>query len=118
VSGRGGTGWITFSVFGLVVMATWTLVIKFLAPVLYFAAEIAGGRPPDGIPIMWDFWWVAHLALAWSLWRRHVWAWARSTSRHRTGRSGDCYGSRTRLTSSHSSSCSWSCSCGPPREPV
>jgi hypothetical protein len=75
VSGRGGTGWITFSVFGLVVMATWTLVIKFLAPVLYFAAEIAGGRPPDGIPIMWDFWWVAHLALAWSLWRRHVWAW-------------------------------------------
>jgi hypothetical protein len=76
MSGRGGTAWITFSVLGLVVMATWTLVIKFLAPVLYFAAEVAAGRTPEGMPIMWDFWWVAHLALAWLLWRRHAWAWA------------------------------------------
>jgi hypothetical protein len=22
-------------------------------------------------PVMWDFWWVAHLALAWLLWKGH-----------------------------------------------
>ncbi len=66
-----GDGWITFSVFGLVVMATWTLVIKFLAPVLYSVAESAAGRAPSGVPVMWDFWWAAHLALAWMLWTRH-----------------------------------------------
>jgi hypothetical protein len=57
--------WVTASVFGLVVMATWTMVIKYLAPVLYGAAEHTSP------PIMWDFWWVAHLALAWLLWHRH-----------------------------------------------
>jgi hypothetical protein len=73
---RTGEGWITFSVFGLVVMATWTLVIKFLAPLLYFASQRAEGHPMAGVPVMWDFWWVAHLALARLLWRRHPWAWA------------------------------------------
>ena len=68
-------GWITVCVIGLVVMATWTVVIKFLAPTLYFVAEEAAGRTPPGIPIMWDFWWVAHLSLAWLLWRRHPMAW-------------------------------------------
>jgi hypothetical protein len=57
--------WVTGSVFGLVVMTTWTMVIKYLAPLLYAAA---GSGPA---PIMWDFWWVAHLALAWLLWHRH-----------------------------------------------
>jgi hypothetical protein len=51
--------WVTASVFGLVVMVTWTVVIKYLAPLL------------AGAPIMWDFWWMAHLVLAWLLWHRH-----------------------------------------------
>jgi len=68
---RAGDGWVTVAVFGLVVMATWTLVIKFLAPALYAVAERAAGRPIDRAPYMWDFWWVAHLVLAWLLWRRH-----------------------------------------------
>jgi hypothetical protein len=67
-------GGIAFAVFGLVVMATWTLVIKYLAPVLYFVSERAAGRAPDRVPVMWDFWWLAHLALAWLLWHRHLWA--------------------------------------------
>ena len=66
---------VVFAVFGLVVMATWTLVIKYLAPILYVVSERAAGRDPGGVPVMWDFWWVAHLALAWLLWRRHRWAW-------------------------------------------
>ncbi len=63
-------GWVTASVFGLVVMATWTLVIKYLAPLLYAAAERSAGRD-IAAPILWDFWWVAHLALAWLLWNGH-----------------------------------------------
>ena len=62
--------WIMPAVLGLVVMATWTLVIKFLAPLLFRVSEIAAGGPPTA-PVMWDFWWIAHLALAWMLWRRH-----------------------------------------------
>jgi hypothetical protein len=69
--GQPRDGWITGSVLGLVVMATWTLVIKYLAPVLYVVSERAAGRAPDGVPVMWDFWWAAHLALAWMLWTRH-----------------------------------------------
>jgi hypothetical protein len=67
----GGDGFVTFSVLGLVVMATWTLVIKYLAPVLYVLSERAAGHAPEGVPVMWDFWWVAHLVLASLLWRRH-----------------------------------------------
>jgi hypothetical protein len=62
--------WVTASVFGLVVMATWTLLIKYLAPIVWAVAEHAAGQ--DAVaPIMWDLWWVAHLALAWLLWHRH-----------------------------------------------
>ena len=62
--------WVTASVFGLVVMATWTLVIKYLAPLLdHVARNLPGASDPA--PIMWDFWWVAHLALAWLLWTGH-----------------------------------------------
>ena len=63
-------GWVTASVFGLVVMATWTLVIKYAAPLLWAASERAAGRAAVA-PILWDFWWVAHLALAWLLWNGH-----------------------------------------------
>ena len=66
-------GWVTASVFGLVVMATWTLSIKYVAPILWAAAERSAGHPVAA-PIMWDFWWVAHLALAWLLWTGHRFA--------------------------------------------
>lgn len=69
--GRPEARGIDLCVLGLAVMAVWTLVIKFLAPILFYTAERTAGRPVDGPPIMWDFWWVAHLALAWLLWRRH-----------------------------------------------
>lgn len=59
------------AILGLVVMATWTLVIKYLAPVLHVLSERAAGRAPGAAPVMWDFWWAAHLLLAWLLWRRH-----------------------------------------------
>jgi len=71
VSSGAARGWITACVFGLVVMATWTLVVKFLVPVLYLVAERSAGRPLAAAPILWDFWWAAHLGLAWLLWRRH-----------------------------------------------
>ena len=78
VADRGGTcgpdGSIALAVFGLVVMVTWTLVIKYLAPILHVVSERAAGRNPGQAPVMWDFWWVAHLALAWLLWHRHAWA--------------------------------------------
>jgi len=61
---------VDLCVLGLVVMATWTVVVKFLAPVLFYAAERQAGRPLAGPPVMWDFWWVAHLGLAWLLWNR------------------------------------------------
>lgn len=60
----------TFAVFGLVVMATWTIVIKFVAPILYAVSERAAGREVT-MPIMWDFWWVAHLVLARTIWIGH-----------------------------------------------
>jgi hypothetical protein len=67
---RGGA-FVTASVLGLVVMAAWTLVIKFLAPMLWAVGERAAGRPVESVPIMWDFWFVPHLGLAWLLWRGH-----------------------------------------------
>lgn len=63
--------WVTASVLGLVVMATWTVVIKYLAPCLWAVSERAAGRADAGAPVMWDFWWAAHLLLAWLLWRGH-----------------------------------------------
>jgi hypothetical protein len=44
----------------LVVVAVWTLAIKFVWPIL--AAARAG--EPLRSHVMWDFWWVAHLVLA------------------------------------------------------
>jgi hypothetical protein len=61
---------IDLCVIGLVVMVTWTLTVKFLAPVLFYLAERQAGRPLAGPPVLWDFWWVAHLGLAWLLWHR------------------------------------------------
>ncbi|HWM93084.1 MAG TPA: hypothetical protein VN493_20140 [Thermoanaerobaculia bacterium] len=71
VRGDRGAGGLDLCVFGLVVMATWTVVVKFLAPVLFYLSERYAGRPIAEPPVMWDFWWVAHLGLAWLLWHRH-----------------------------------------------
>lgn len=62
---------IDLSALGLVVMATWTVIVKFLVPVLFALAERYAGRPVASAPVMWDFWWVAHLWLAWLLMHRH-----------------------------------------------
>lgn len=50
----------------LVVLATWTVIIKFLLPFAFALAEDV----PLFTHVMWDFWWVAHLYLAWALVRR------------------------------------------------
>ena len=72
---------ITACVFGLVVMATWTLVVKFLAPVLYSMSEEAT-LLNESASIMWDFWWVAHFALAYSIthWNKWTYAFASTVS--------------------------------------
>ncbi len=55
-----------FLAFWLILLAAWTLVIKFVFPIAYDAAY----GHPIGTHIYWDFWWVAHLWLAWALFNR------------------------------------------------
>lgn len=50
----------------LVLLSCWTLLIKYIVPVAFALAD--GG--PLVTYVMWDFWWVAHLFLAWALVRR------------------------------------------------
>jgi hypothetical protein len=61
--------WINLAVMGLIVMITWTVVVKYLAPILWFWSETAAGRVPAAVPVMWDFWPLAHALLAILLWR-------------------------------------------------
>jgi hypothetical protein len=63
---------ILFLAHFLIVLAAWTLTIKFVFPVAMALAE----GVPIGSYIYWDFWWVAHLWLAWALinWRRYTFA--------------------------------------------
>lgn len=65
---------ITFFAHFLFVLAAWTLVIKFIFPMAYALNEGA----PLLQYVMWDLWWVAHIALGWSLlnWRPHTYAFA------------------------------------------
>jgi hypothetical protein len=66
--------WVTATVFGLVVMISWTLVVKYLAPLLHAASRaLAGEDEPSRV--MWDFWPVAHAAFAVLLWRGGRRAW-------------------------------------------
>ncbi|HSA80967.1 MAG TPA: hypothetical protein VLE23_09095 [Geminicoccaceae bacterium] len=55
----------TFLAHALILLAAWTVTIKFLFPIVFAAFE--------GSPLLshvyWDFWWVAHLWLAWALLR-------------------------------------------------
>jgi hypothetical protein len=56
---------IAFLAHFLIVLAAWTVTIKFLFPIAYALAEGA----PVGTYVYWDFWWVVHLWLAWALLR-------------------------------------------------
>ncbi len=47
----------------LILLSVWTLVIKFAFPLIYDAAY----AEPTGTHLMWDFWWCAHLWLAYAL---------------------------------------------------
>jgi hypothetical protein len=78
--------WIVATVFALVVMITWTLVAKYLAPLLFDLALAlqgddggsggsGGGGALAGAGVMWDLWPLAHIALAVGLWRRHRLVW-------------------------------------------
>ena len=57
---------IRFLAHFLVVLAAWTLVIKFIFPVWFALSEGAAFAQY----IYWDFWWVVHLWLAWALLRK------------------------------------------------
>ena len=51
-----------FFIHYLVILAAWTLVIKFIFPISYAILEEVSWSTY----VMWDFWWVAHLWLAWA----------------------------------------------------
>ena len=62
---------IAFFAHFLYVLAGWTLVIKFAFPVAMALAE----GVPTGTYVYWDFWWVVHIWLGWSMlhWQRYTW---------------------------------------------
>ena len=62
---------IAFFAHFLYVLAGWTLVIKFAFPVAMALAE----GIPAGTYVYWDFWWVVHIWLGWSMlhWQRYTW---------------------------------------------
>ena len=61
---------IPFLAHFLILLAAWTVTIKFVFPVSY---ALWTGVPVASY-IYWDFWWVVHLWLAWSLlrWRAYT----------------------------------------------
>ena len=56
---------IAFLAHFLIVLAAWTVTIKFVFPIAYALGQ---GVALDTY-IYWDFWWVVHLWLAWALLR-------------------------------------------------
>jgi hypothetical protein len=69
---------ITFLAHFLIVLAAWTVTIKYLFPISYAFAEGASLTTY----INWDFWWVVHLWLAWALvrWQPYTYALALGVS--------------------------------------
>ncbi len=61
---------IRFFAHFLFVLAAWTLVIKYGFPAAYALVE----RVPVDTYVYWDFWWVVHIWLGWSLlnWQRYT----------------------------------------------
>jgi hypothetical protein len=78
VADSGRPGWVVATVFAIVVMIVWTLVVKYLVPLVWFWSERFAGNEPAAVPVMWDFWPLAHVLLAVGLWRRAkgIWAYA------------------------------------------
>ena len=60
---QGPDRFTTFLAHFLIVLAAWTVTIKFLFP--FFFALFKGA--PLLSHVYWDFWWVIHLWLAWAL---------------------------------------------------
>ena len=78
--------WIVATVFALVVMISWTLVVKYLVPLLFglslaLSGEGAGGPGGSGSAalagagVMWDLWPLTHVVLAILLWQRQRFVW-------------------------------------------
>lgn len=69
---------ITFLAHFLFILAAWTLTIKFAFPLGFALAE----GVDLSTHIYWDFWWVIHIWLGWSLlnWQRYTYALAVITS--------------------------------------
>jgi hypothetical protein len=69
---------IVFLAHYLILLAAWTVTIKFLFPIAY----ALGYGLPLGTHIYWDFWWVVHLWLAWALlhWRPYTYVLALGVS--------------------------------------
>ena len=69
---------IQFLAHFLFLLAAWTLVIKYIFPISFAMAQ--------GVPlttyVLWDFWWMVHIWLGWSLlhWRRYTFAVAMGVS--------------------------------------
>ena len=55
----------------LILLAAWTLLIKFIFPLAFDAAY----GHEVGAHVYWDFWWVIHLWLAWALYRQPAYLW-------------------------------------------
>ena len=68
--------WVTATVFGLVVMITWTLVVKYLVPLVWTLSGALAGAAAEPARVMWDFWPLTHLVLAVLLWRGQRFAWS------------------------------------------
>lgn len=66
---------VSAAVTGLVAMIAWTFAVKYLAPWCWALAERAAGNVAARAPVMWDFWPLAHAAVAAALWRGARWAW-------------------------------------------
>ena len=66
---------LRFNALLLCMFAAWTVVVKFLNPLCLTWASASSGGPLDGPFIIWDFWWVAHLLLAYWFWRQKPRAW-------------------------------------------
>jgi hypothetical protein len=67
---EGPGGFATFLAHFLILLAAWTVTIKFLFPAVFSLFE----GSPLTTHIYWDFWWVVHLWLAWALldWRPYT----------------------------------------------
>ncbi len=69
---------IAFFAHFLFLLAAWTLTIKFAFPIAFALSEGAATTTY----VYWDFWWVIHIWLGWSLlhWQRYTYALAVATS--------------------------------------